>query len=113
MAFRKRKADSDHFGVVQSDSDDEPVEQCGIAAVEVVGGCTFPGELARKIIAGYMNPHVIPAPSGLSVVDQEGDLASSRDPKNWCNYWPSRKQAYAVWPSEFQGTTRKRSFLRV
>jgi hypothetical protein len=95
MAFCKRKADSDHIRVAQSDSDDEPVEQCRNVP-QVVGGRTFPGELARKIIAGYMNPRVIPASSGLGVVDQEGDPASSRDPKNRRDYWPSRKQAYAV-----------------
>ena len=41
-----------------------------------------------------MHPRVIP-PSALSVVDQ-GDQAYSRNPKNRRDYWPSRKQTFAV-----------------
>ena len=94
MSFRKRKADSDLLPIIQGHSDDEQVGGCQTAAVKVVGGRTFPGELARKIIAGYMNLHAIP-PCALSVVDQ-GDRAYSCDPKSRRDYWPSRKQAFAV-----------------
>lgn len=94
MSFRKRKADSDLLQIIQGHSDDEPVGGCQTAAVKVVGGRTFPGELARKIIAGYMNPRVIP-PSASSVFGQ-GNQAYSRDPKSRRDYWPSRKQAFAV-----------------
>jgi hypothetical protein len=50
--------------------------------VEVVGGRTFPGELARKIIAGYRNPRVNPT--------------ISRNPTNRHDYWCSRNQAGSV-----------------
>ena len=46
--------------------------------VNVFGGHTFPGELARKIIAGYMNPRVYPEisssdePSRLLVQPESG-----------------------------------------
>ncbi len=49
---------------------------------EVVGGRTFLGELARKIITGYMNPGAYPA--------------ISRDPANRRDYWCSRNQAGSV-----------------
>ncbi len=58
------------------------VQQRRTIVVEVVGGRTFPGELPRKIITGYMNPHVFPA--------------ISRVPTNRRNYWCSRNQTGSV-----------------
>jgi hypothetical protein len=71
---------SDNFG---SDSDAVPSKRCGKSVVEVVGGRTFPSELVRQFIAGYMNPRVVP---------QE----TSQDPGNRHDYWCSRRQAAAV-----------------
>jgi hypothetical protein len=76
---RNRKI-SENYG---SDSDAVPSKRRGKSVAEVVGGRTFPGELARQIIAGYMNPRVVP---------QE----TSHDPGNRHDYWCSRRQAAAV-----------------
>ena len=58
------------------------LQQRQTIVVEVVGGRTFPGELARKIIAGYRNPRVYPT--------------ISRNPTNRRDYWCSRNQAGSV-----------------
>lgn len=74
---RKRKKGNTKPGLIAAS-----VQRRRYNVVNVVGGRTFPGELARKIIAGYMNPRVYPA--------------ISRHPTNRRDYWCSRNQAGSV-----------------
>ena len=78
LLVRKRKVPPNY----SPDSDDVPVRRRRATPVEVVGGRTFPGELARKIIAGYMNPRVVPGNTSCDPVRR--------------NYWCSRPQAAAL-----------------
>ena len=80
ILVRKREVSTNYSD--DSDDDVPSRRRRRTTAVEVVGGRTFPGELARKIIAGYMNPRVVPG-------------NASRDPVRH-DYWCSRPQATAL-----------------